>query len=201
MHNNSLCTAANAEAVLSFLRDRGILEDDGATPQQVEEKKRKQAYHNTLLLLTNYNYDDLFQIGCIGLCKAAATDNGIGCFSTYAYRVIWNEICDALIHATRHISKEASFDEGFLTSIPAKESIPSAESLDLKDCLNRTLKDAPEGTRKGLFAALLMAEGYSSQEAGDMLKMSANVARSLASRARRYLKDSPEYSQLVGGCL
>lgn len=54
MHNNSLCTAANAEAVLSFLRDRGILEDDGVTPQQVEEKKRKQAYHNTLLLLTNY---------------------------------------------------------------------------------------------------------------------------------------------------
>ncbi len=54
MHNNSLCTAANAEAVLSFLRDRGILEDDGATPQHVEEKKRKQAYHNTLLLLTNY---------------------------------------------------------------------------------------------------------------------------------------------------
>ena len=54
MHNNSLCTAANAEAVLSFLRDRGILEDEGATPQQVEEKKRKQAYHNTLLLLTNY---------------------------------------------------------------------------------------------------------------------------------------------------
>jgi hypothetical protein len=54
MHNNSLCTAANAEAVLSFLRDRGILEDDGVTPQQVEEKKQKQAYHNTLLLLTNY---------------------------------------------------------------------------------------------------------------------------------------------------
>lgn len=33
-----------------------------------------------------------FQIGCIGLCKAAATDRG-GCFSTYAYRLIWNEIC------------------------------------------------------------------------------------------------------------
>ena len=27
------------------------------------------------------NIDDLFQIGCIGLCKAAATDKG-GCFST-----------------------------------------------------------------------------------------------------------------------
>ena len=46
-----------------------------------------------------FTYEDLFQIGCIGLCKAAATDRG-GCFSTYAYRLIWNEICDALIRAT-----------------------------------------------------------------------------------------------------
>ena len=52
-----------------------------------------------------FTYDDLFQIGCIGLCKAAATDKG-GCFSTYAYRLIWNEICDALIKCTRVSSKE-----------------------------------------------------------------------------------------------
>ena len=44
----------------------------------------------------SYTREDLFQIGCIGLCKAAATDMG-GCFSTYAYRLIWNEICTALI--------------------------------------------------------------------------------------------------------
>lgn len=34
-----------------------------------------------------YSYEDLFQIGSIGLCKAAATDKG-GTFSTYAYRLI-----------------------------------------------------------------------------------------------------------------
>ena len=45
-----------------------------------------------------YTREDLFQIGCIGLCKAAATDKG-GCFSTYAYRLIWNEICTALIQS------------------------------------------------------------------------------------------------------
>ena len=50
-----------------------------------------------------FSFEDLRQIGAIGLCKAAATDKG-GCFSTYAYRLIWNEICDALIKATR-ISK------------------------------------------------------------------------------------------------
>ena len=51
----------------------------------------------------SYTREDLFQIGCIGLCKAAATDKG-GCFSTYAYRLIWNEICTALISATRKAS-------------------------------------------------------------------------------------------------
>ena len=47
-----------------------------------------------------YSYDDIYQIGCVGLCKAAATDRG-GVFSTYAYRLIWHEICSALIYATR----------------------------------------------------------------------------------------------------
>ena len=55
MTENTFPTAAsNDEAVLSFLRERGILADESITPQQVEEKKRKEAYHNTLLLLSNY---------------------------------------------------------------------------------------------------------------------------------------------------
>lgn len=151
--------------------------------------------------LSYYSYDDLFQIGCIGLCKAAATDKGIGCFSTYAYRLIWNEIYDALIFATRRISYETKLDEGFLSAIHTRESIPSAESLDLKALLNRAMVDAPEGMRKGLAAALLMAEGYTSREAGMKLHISANSVRALASRARRYLKESPEFSPLTGGCL
>ena len=55
MTENAFPTAAsNDEAVLSFLRERGILADESITPQQIEEKKRKEAYHNTLLLLSNY---------------------------------------------------------------------------------------------------------------------------------------------------
>ena len=53
MTDNSF-PASNDEAVLSFLRERGILADESITPQQIEEKKRKEAYHNTLLLLSNY---------------------------------------------------------------------------------------------------------------------------------------------------
>ena len=55
----------------------------------------------------SYTREDLFQIGCIGLCKAAATDKG-GCFSTYAYRLIWNEICTALISAWKFKARRRS---------------------------------------------------------------------------------------------
>ena len=33
--------------------------------------------------LKYFTYEDLYQIGCIGLCKAASSDKG-GCFSTFA---------------------------------------------------------------------------------------------------------------------
>ena len=41
-----------------------------------------------------YDYDDLFQIGCIGLCKAAQRDQPghKSAFSTHTYCLIRNEI-------------------------------------------------------------------------------------------------------------
>ena len=54
MTEKTFSAASSDEAVLSFLRERGILADESITSQQIEEKKRKEAYHNTLLLLSNY---------------------------------------------------------------------------------------------------------------------------------------------------
>ena len=144
-----------------------------------------------------YSHEDLFQIGCIGLCKAAATDKGIGCFSTYAYRLIWNEICDALILANKRVASETETDDDLM--VPAGPCFPSAEHLDLKEALKRALKDAPVGFRKGIIAALLMAEGYSSQEVGVRLNMPANTVRALASRARRYIQNRLELADIPEG--
>lgn len=44
-----------------------------------------------------YDWDDLKQIGYIGLCKAVQSDRpGQGAFSTYAYIIIRNELYSAL---------------------------------------------------------------------------------------------------------
>ena len=55
---------------------RKIVEDNMGLVGKVIKDKVHGIGHSGV-----YSYDDLFQIGCIGLCKAARTDKG-GCYST-----------------------------------------------------------------------------------------------------------------------
>lgn len=144
-----------------------------------------------------FGYDDFFQIGCIGLCKAAATDKG-GTFSTYAYRLIWNEICDALISATRRQTKEIACDE--LPYIPAEQEI-SEEQVNIRTDLEQVLKqaksEAPPSTVKGIEAMKLMAEGYTSREIGEQMGASDKLVCAWVSKARKFLKNQPEAKALA----
>lgn len=67
MDNTSKRTALSAEALLSFLRNQGILAENSTLSEEMireaQEKKQKQAYHNTLLLLSNYR-NILWQTDC-----------------------------------------------------------------------------------------------------------------------------------------
>ena len=134
------------------------------------------------------NIDDLFQIGCIGLCKAAYSDKG-GCFSTYAYRLIWNEICTALIYANRRAAKECEL-------IP--EVLGKEDSLDehheLSMILDRLEANASEAMAKGIRAIRLSAEGYSHAEIGSILGESDKCVAARISRTRKYLRSHPDLS-------
>jgi len=75
-----------------YERNKKIEENMGLVGQVIKDKVRE------IHRIGIYTYDDLFQIGCVGLCKAADTyrAEGDACFSTYAYIIIRNEIYDAL---------------------------------------------------------------------------------------------------------
>lgn len=142
-------------------------------------------------------YEDFFQIGCIGLCKAAATDKG-GTFSTYAYRLIWNEICDALIYATRRQEKETACDVA--PYMPAGQEISEELSdfrIDLEQALSRAKEQAPPSTAKGIEAMKLMAEGYTSREIGEQMAVSDRLVCAWVSKARKFLKNQPEAMALA----
>ena len=141
-----------------------------------------------------YTYDDLFQIGCIGLCKAAATDKG-GCFSTYAYRLIRNEICSALIYANRRAGKEIPTEPEVLSTYEA-DIVPEQLDNTLTALLDEAERSAAGVTAKGIRALRLMADGYTAREIGEKMGASANNVTAWVSRARRYLSGLSAFREL-----
>ena len=139
-----------------------------------------------------YTYDDLFQIGCIGLCKAVATDKG-GTFSTYAYRLIWNEICDALIRSTKRAADEVVADvTPYINADPEAGEFQSELRMDLERVLCAARKAAPPSTVKGIDAMILMSQGYTSSEIGEQMGASAKLVCAWISKARKFLRVRPD---------
>lgn len=141
-----------------------------------------------------YTRDDLFQIGCIGLCKAAATDKG-GNFSTYAYRLIWNQICDALIYSTRRIGVETPYET--LPMAPEDYDELATVGYDMEDALKKAEADAPPSTAKGIRALKLMSEGYTCKEIGEMMDAGDKLVCAWISKARKFLKGRPDVAALA----
>lgn len=143
-----------------------------------------------------YSYDDLFQAGCIGLCKAAATDKG-GCFSTYAYRLIWNEICDELIRATRLTQKEQASDTiEILIDANGHPTDPIGQ-CELRQMLEQAKRSARGAAAKGIRCLELSMEGYSSQEIGRIVDAEPATVRMWMTKARRYLGGLPELREFI----
>lgn len=137
-----------------------------------------------------YDYNDLFQIGCEGLIKAAQTDRpGHSCaFSTYAYRLIRNEIYTQLEYATRRGREVATAPEEIPYTTSEENSLEQLESCSaLLSLLDRAERAAGGVTAKGVQAIRLLAEGYSNREIGDRFGVPANYITAWVAKARKYV--------------
>lgn len=144
-----------------------------------------------------YTYDDIFQIGCIGLSKAAATDKG-GVFSTYAYRLIWNEICDALIYASRRLTAEEPWEDTMQSSQKASPDPYQISKMELYDILSKAKTKISPSVAQGIDALLLMNDGYTAKDIGTRLGKTANTITALVSKAKQHLRSIPELRLLYG---
>ena len=141
------------------------------------------------------SYNDLFQTGCIGLCKAAATDKG-GCFSTYAYRLIWNEICTTLRKTAALRAHEYAMGE---MRPETQDSGPDPElRIALADMLRKVRREANPTVRKGIDGMELLAAGYTCREIGEREHTTANVVSARVSQARKYLMGICDVQDLCG---
>ncbi len=164
-----------------------------------------------------FTYEDLFQFGCIGLCKAAYTDkfqyaynrgNAYSGdemrFSTYAYRLIWNEICTQLEYSTK-VSAETAADPNDIAQYAVHdhgEAVDVAAVAETRIALERVLaeagKDVSATVARGIAALRFMAEGYTSTEIARMMDGgSCHNVTAWVSKARTYLKANPELIKLM----
>ncbi len=136
-----------------------------------------------------YDYDDLFQIGCVGLCKAAQTDRPghKGAFSTYAYLLIRNEIYTQLEYATRR-GRELATDPYELPCAILDEALEEQEACrDLMRLLDWAEETATGTAAKGIRAIRMRIEGYSCREIGEQLGSPANHVSAWIAKARKHL--------------
>ena len=165
--------------ILTDMQKRKVEENLGLVGKVIKDK-----VHGVYRI---YGYDDLFQIGCIGLCKAAATDRG-GVFSTYAYNIIWHEICDALRYAARREAEELQI----AGKTECTESGAYVEDSEVHAEIIRIRKEAVPTVRRGIDVILLMEQGYNLREIGMKMGASPNLAAAWASKARKKLRQSPQ---------
>ena len=156
---------------LTAIQQRKVEENMGLVHQVIKDKVH--GYNQWGF----YTYDDLFQIGCVGLCKAAATDKG-GTFSTYAYRLIWHEICADVMPYKKVETENGEFLSGL--------------RIDLFQALSSARREAPPSTAKGIDAMVMMSQGYTSSEIGERMGASAKLVCAWVSKARKFLKERPE---------
>ena len=163
-----------------------------------EEAKDRYIKGNLRLVLSvikrfsasSENPDDLFQIGCLGLCKAAKTDKPghTVAFSTYAYRLIRNEIYSELERATRR-GREVATDPAELPCTVLDDDTP--EQREACSALLARLERAEAGaagvTAKGFQAIRMLMDGYTNREIGEMFGVPANHVTAWVSRARKAL--------------
>ena len=137
-----------------------------------------------------YDYDDLFQIGCMGLCKAAQTDRPghKGAFSTYAYLLIRNEIYTQLEYATRR-GRERATDPEEIPCVTLEDGrLEQMESCSaLLELLDRAEAAATGVTAKGIRAIRLLADGYSNREIGEQFGVPANHVTAWVAKARKLI--------------
>ncbi len=168
---------------LTELQQRKVEENLGLVGQVIKERVHGVGQ------IGIFSYDDLFQIGTIGLCKAVQTDRpGKGAFSTYAYRIIYNEIMTQLDYATLRRQRERATDPAELPCMTLDDGLEQTEACqDLLTLLEHAERTASGVTAKGIQAIRLLAQGYSNRDIGELYGVPSNYITAWVSKARKFI--------------
>jgi len=148
-------------------------------------------------------YDELYQCGCLALCKAAAEYNGTVKFATFAGTVIRNAMIDqcrcamAYYNKTLSIDETLTDDEDTFAGMTASEESGPEDPLFCEELLalvQAAKKKHTGAVLKGIEAIELRVKGYTGAEIAKMYGVKNNNVTSWISKAVAVMrKEYPEY--------
>lgn len=147
-------------------------------------------------------YDDLYQVGAIGLCKAAAKYEkwDTATFETYAYRVVKNEILDHL----RNVMKKKVDYSRFMSDAELYHNQQSYSHVEREigdklalQALADTKDRYSETTQKGIEALALRLQGYNGKDIAEKYRMKPNYVSACVSRALKYLREDRSFLEMI----
>lgn len=147
-------------------------------------------------------YDDLYQEGCIYLCKAAVTYRaGQSKFSTYAKSVVRNGLisyCRLMCSKQRRFSRLEAGEHGELMADgevleSADRSASNISMLETQALLESTKKKYRGVTRLGIEALALQLQGYRITDIAAAYQVPSSHVGAWISRSRQKLQNDQKF--------
>lgn len=149
-----------------------------------------------------FEYDDLYQEGCIWLCHAASTYKaGLAGFPTYAKMVVRNGLisyCRRMCSHQKHFSRLAVNEQGeFLCDSHVPEQPGSFElltdTIETLDLLTSVKNDYQGVAKLGIEALELKVKGMNVSEIASLYNVPASHVGAWISRASQKLRKDPVF--------
>ena len=137
------------------------------------------------------NWDDLYQTGCLALCKAVQYYDAARPFGPYAARAIRNALFEYCEKTMRYHQFICSTD--MLPEVPAPDSsfFPLFSS-ELTEFIKEHGNNSKGVLQKGFFSLIKKSEGYTSKEISKEFGTTTNSVRAWMSLATKKLKEEQE---------
>ena len=169
----------------------------------------KLAIHKSIIVNDNlygFEYDDLFQEGCIWLCKAACSfdESRDIKFATYAEKVVTNGLrtyCRIMCGKQKHsilLPAQSEPDENGYSfeQIPAEDMLDKLfEEQDVFTLLQKCKQQYTGTARLGIEAIEWKVKGLSGAEIAKMYNVKPNLVGAWISRAAMRLKQNQAFMQ------
>ena len=154
-----------------------------------------------------FNYDDLFQEGCVWLCRAAVSyDESLSQFSTYAKKVVCNGLlsyCRGMCDKQRHFTRLELGEHGELTADGAvfhhaDEFSAHISMLETLALLESTKQDYSGIARLGIEALELKLKGSSIKEIAQIYDVPSSHVGAWISRSAKKLRKDQKFLDSIG---